>query len=168
MKISVLFAFVFSLFSLQEGDLHRSQHFDKQMFYKTMDSGNLLQVNDQFISIKTLSVPDRNAYEGALLMKEANLIQNKKIKLSLFKSGKLMLDSTIVNNNENCEFRFLRLIIQENSPPFLGYNKQISEDCKVIKKKFDGVPVLLQNIIRDYSKKEKTTTCLFPEFLKNE
>ncbi len=162
MKISVLFAFIFSLFNLQEGDLHRSPRFDKSTFYYTMSSGNLLQVNDQFISIKTVPLPDRNAYEGALLMKEANLIENKKIKLSLFRSGKLMLDSTIVKNSENCEFRFLRLIVQENSPVFLGYNKQISEDCLLIEKKFNSAPAPLQNIILDYRKKSKKTNLSVP------
>ncbi len=155
MKTSIIFVLFISFGSFQKNDFSHRQTFDKQIFYKTLSSGNLLQVNDQFISIKTVFLPDREAYEGALLMKEANLTDNKKKRLSLFRSGKLMLDSTIVNNKENCEFRFLRLVVQENSPPVLGYNKQINEDCILIKKQFKSSSIVLQNIILDYSRKSK-------------
>ncbi len=151
MKIYAFFALLVSLINLQEN----GQHFDKQAFYKIMSSGNLIQVDGQLISIKTVSLPDREAYEGALLMKKAGLIENKLTKLSLFKNGKLELENIIFKNSENCEFRLLRLIIQENAPKVLGYNKQIDEDCLLIKKAFRGSTVILQNIILDYCKKSQ-------------
>lgn len=152
MKISIFFFLFFSLLNPQENSI---QPFDKQAFYHAMLSGNLIQLNALFVSIKTVSLPDREAYDGALLMKKAGLVDNKKNQLSLFRSGKQILDNIILKNNENCEFRFLRLIIQENAPSILGYNKQISEDCILIKKKFRGSTISLQNIILDYSKKSK-------------
>lgn len=153
--MSLFFVLYFSLIIPQEKKLQTSQTFYKQDFYKGMLSGNLIQVNELFISTKTVSLPDRDAYEGALLMKKSDLIDNKKTKLSLFRTGKQKLDSTILENDENCEFRLLRLMIQENAPQILGYNKQINEDCILIKKKFSSSSVLLQNIILDYSKKSK-------------
>jgi len=162
MKTSIIFVLFFSLWNLWENDLPQSQPFDRQVFYKAMSSGNLIQLNDQLISIKTVSLPDRKAYEAALLMKKAGLLSNKRTQLSLFKTGKLVLDSIILVNNENCEFRFLRLIIQENSPFFLGYNKQISEDCILIKKNFNNSPVPLQSIMVNYSKKATKTKLAVP------
>ena len=153
MKISIIFFLIFSLVKLQENDLPHSQPFDKHVFYKTLSSGNLIQLDEQLILIKTVSLPYREAYEGTLLMKKAGLMDNKITKLSIFKTGKLKLDSIILTNNENCEFRLLRLMIQENAPLILGYNKQINEDCILIQKKFKSSESILQNIILDYSKK---------------
>lgn len=152
MKKSLLFMFFFSICNLQGNEFSPGQSFDKQVFYRVLSSGNLIQLNEQLVSIKSVPLPDKDAYEGALLMKKAGLIDNKKTQLSLFRNGKQKLESAILKKNENCEFRLLRLIIQENAPPFLGYNKQIEEDCLLIKKLFAGSAVLLQNIILDYSK----------------
>ena len=153
--MSLFFVLYFSLIIPPQKKIQTSQTFHKQDFYKGMLSENLIEVNALFISTKTVSLPDRDAYEGALLMKKSDLIDNKKTKLSLFRTGKQKLDSTILENDENCEFRLLRLMIQENAPQILGYNKQINEDCILIKKKFSSSTVLLQNIILDYSKKSK-------------
>jgi len=155
MNTSIIFCLFFSLLNLQENKLSTSQPFDKQAFYNTISSGNLIQLNEQLISIKTVSLPYREAYEGTLLMKKSGLLENKKTQLAIFRKGKLKLDSLILMNNENCEFRLLRLMIQENAPPFLGYNNQIDEDCLLIKKQFKSSSILLQNIILDYSKKSK-------------
>lgn len=155
MKTGIIFFLFFSLLNLHENKLSLSQPFDKQAFYKTISSGNLIQLNEQLISIKTVSLPYREAYEGTLLMKKAGLLENKKTQLSIFRKGKLKLDSIILMNNENCEFRLLRLMIQENAPPVLGYNNQIEEDSLLIKKQFKSSNILLQNIILDYNKKSK-------------
>lgn len=153
MKTSILFIFLFSILNLQE---NVSNHqFDKNEFYKILSSENLAQLEDMITIIKKVSLPDREAYEGALLMKKAGFLNNKKAQLSLFRNGKIKLDTIILKNKENCEFRLLRLIIQENAPPFLGYNKQIEEDCILIKKQISRSSILLQNIILDYSKKSK-------------
>lgn len=152
MKISIFLTLFFSLLNPQENN---SQLFDKHRYYQAMLSGNLIQLNAVFISTKTVSLPYREAYEGALLMKKSDLTDDKKTKLSLFKTGKQKLDNIILKNNENCEFRLLRLMIQENAPQILGYNKQITEDCILINKKFSSSNVLLQNIILDYSKQSK-------------
>lgn len=152
MKISIFLTLFFSLLNPQENN---SQLFDKHRYYQAMLSGNLIQLNAVFISTKTVSLPYREAYEGALLMKKSDLTDDKKTKFSLFKTGKQKLDNIILKNNENCEFRLLRLMIQENAPQILGYNKQITEDCILINKKFSSSNVLLQNIILDYSKQSK-------------
>ena len=155
MKTSIIFLLFFSLVKLQENDLPHSQPFDKQAFYKALSSGDLIQLNEQLISIKTVSLPYREAYEGTILMKKSGLIDNKINQLNLFRTGKQKLDSVILKNSENSEFRFLRLTIQENAPKFLGYNNQIDEDCFLIRENYKSTTVLLRKIILEYSKKSK-------------
>ncbi|MES2590663.1 MAG: hypothetical protein V4608_02175 [Bacteroidota bacterium] len=141
--------------NIDRRSLQKGQQFDKQVFYKLLETGDSTQINNLLVSVKTVSQPDRDAYEGALLMRKAGLTKNKKKQLSLFKEGRLKLDDAILKNNENCEFKFLRLIIQENAPPILGYNKQINEDSTFIKKNYTATSALLQKVILDYSKKSK-------------
>lgn len=155
MKIYV-FAFLFLLSLNSQGiNVQKGQQFDKQVFYHVLANGDSIQVNNMIQSVKTVSLPDRDAYEGALLMRKAGLIKNKKRQLALFKEGRLKLDNTILKSNENCEFRLLRLIIQENAPPILNYNKQIKEDSAFIKMNYTTTSALLQKVILDYSKKSK-------------
>ncbi len=155
MRINLLFFFFFSLPAFPAMVLSYNPLFDKKVFYKIIASENVSEIDRMITTVKTLSLPERDAYQGALLMRKAGLLKNKKQQLLLFKEGKAKLESTIINNEENCEFRLLRLIIQENAPAILGYNKQINQDCTFIRENYKSSPQPIQSIINDYSKQSK-------------
>ena len=85
-------------------------------------------------------------------------IQNNKrkgIKLNLFKSGRLKLETAIKKDKTNAEFSFLRLIIQEHAPKVVDYRNNIENDVAVIRSNFKTMPPEVQQAINDYSKKSK-------------
>ena len=96
--------------------------------------------NDQASMISMLSKvqkatvnSDQKAYLGAIKMRASAFKKTPKEKLSSFKSGQKMLEAVIFANPKNVEYRFLRLIVQENAPKVLKYNTKIKEDAKIIK-----------------------------------
>ncbi len=109
-------------------------------------------VNQQLKLLSNSSIKEKDAFEGALLMKKAELVKEKKEKLELFKAGKSKLEAAILKDAKNCEFRFLRLIIQEHAPKILKYQNNINEDAKFIKNNFSSNPEHLKKLIQEYSK----------------
>lgn len=55
-------------------------------------------------------------------------------KLSYFNEGKAILDSAILKKKNNAEIRYLRLLIQLNTPKFLEYDNNIEEDLVYLEK----------------------------------
>lgn len=121
--------------------------------YKALSSDNMEAIQIQIEKVQQSSLENKEAYEGALLMKKSGLLKgHAKQKLSIFKSGKTKLESSIIKEPKNAEFRFLRLIIQENAPKLVKYNQDIKEDVEMIKEHYKKFPTYLQQIIADYSK----------------
>lgn len=129
--------------------------FDKALFYETLSHGKLSTIESQLKLIKDLSGSDKDAFEGAMLMKKASKVAIPAQKLSIFKKGYQKLESAISKNKSNVEYRFLRLMIQENAPKNLGYHKNINEDVKLIIEGKNSVSKDIQNAIEDYSKTSK-------------
>ena len=129
--------------------------FDKSAFYNAMASDNLQEINTQLAIISTSSINEKEAYEGALLMKKAGLVTKAKEKLSLFKAGRLKLEASIKKNSNNTEFLFLRLIIQEHAPKMVKYNTDIEKDGLQIRTNYKSLSPVVQQAIIDYSKKSK-------------
>lgn len=101
---------------------------------------------------------EAKAYKGALLMKKASLLKRPKYKLETFKSGHDLLESAIENQPGNPEFRFLRLMIQENAPKFLTYHDDIKTDADYIVKNFQQLSPEVKKEVEGYSKTSKTLT----------
>jgi hypothetical protein len=135
----------------------KSQHrvFDKSAFYAVIKSGNTGEIEDQIIRVRELLIPEKDAYEGTLLMKKSGLVAGAKEKLSIFKSGRSKLESSISKDSNNTEYRFLRLIIQEHAPKVVKYQKELETDSKMIQTNFKGLSPFLQQVIFDYSKNSK-------------
>jgi hypothetical protein len=129
--------------------------FDKSAFYNAMASDNLQEINTQLAIISSASIAEKEAYEGALLMKKAGLVTKAKEKLSLFKAGRLKLEASIKKNSNNTEFVFLRLIIQEHAPKMVKYNTDIEKDSLQIRTNYKNLSPIVQQAIIDYSKKSK-------------
>ena len=85
--------------------------FDKSAFYSAMASNDLEVVNIQLSIVKSASISEKEAYEGALLMKKAGMVTKVKEKLSLFKAGRLKLESSIKKGG-NAEFNFLQALLK--------------------------------------------------------
>ena len=153
MKISFFVSIV--LFVFFSSQLPAQEKMDKQHFYKIISSENLELIDAEIIKMNTSSKSTFNPYKGALLMKKAGLEKNPAVKLKFFKEGKLLLETAIDNDNQNVELRFLRLMIQENAPKFLGYHSNINEDVNFIQENSNQLSAVLKSILLDYSKTSK-------------
>lgn len=129
---------------------------DRAKIYSLFDSGSLAEINAAIDKLEVEKTSLSNAYRGTLMMKKAHLLKAPGQKLNAFKKGSKILENEIKNNGENAEFRFLRLIIQENAPRILNYNKEIDNDRAVILHAFQKLDQDLKSEIRNYSKKSKS------------
>ncbi|MBK8608386.1 MAG: hypothetical protein IPL84_00015 [Chitinophagaceae bacterium] len=110
--------------------------FDKSAFYQAMAANDIVLVNAQLGVLKLAVISEKEAYEGALLMKKAGLVSKAKEKLSLFKVGRAKLEASIKKNTGNIEFCFLRLIIQEHAPKAVNYRNDLDNDVSAIQSNF--------------------------------
>jgi hypothetical protein len=149
-SIFFLLLFVFGI-----GKPVSAQEFDKATFYKVLSADNETDIAAQLSVVQKSSVKEKTAYEGVLLMKKAGLLKRPKDKLNTFKAGHAKLEPAIAADNGNVEYRFLRLLIQENAPKILGYRKELATDSQLINTNFNQLSPLLKQVITDYSKKSK-------------
>jgi hypothetical protein len=132
-----------------------TQHsFDKSRYYEVISSENINAVNEELKVIEGSSNPDKDAFEGALLMKKASFVKGPD-KLHLFKSGRSKLENSIKKNMDNTELRFLRVIIQEHAPKIVNYRGDLQNDAQIIQHSFRSLSPVVQKAIADYSKQSK-------------
>ncbi len=131
-----------------------NQSFDKLAYFDTINSGTEAKTFELLSKLKALATSnEKDAYVGALTMKSAHFLKTPMEKIEASKTGGQLLEGAINKEPKNVEFRFLRLIVQENAPKFLGYNKNIEEDCKLIKEKYDSLNNRIKNAVFEYAKK---------------
>jgi hypothetical protein len=128
---------------------------DKEKLYSAMSSEDLGKVNQQLKRVEPINSIEGEAFEGALLMKKAGLLKGAKEKLSVFKEGNKKLERSIDQDSINPEYRFLRLIIQENAPKILNYNKDLKTDQSILISKFKELPAPVKDAVLNYSKNSK-------------
>ena len=73
------------------------------------------------------------AYVVSLKMKQAKYKIFPWQKLSIFNTERKKLNKLIKMNPKNIHLRYIRLLSQENTPKFLGYNNFIKEDKEFLK-----------------------------------
>jgi hypothetical protein len=139
---------------------HSRQSFDKSDFYAVMASGNLRRLNAELAAVEAAPIAEREAYEGALLMRKAGQAGPPAVRLKFFRSGRIKLESALNTDSTNGEYHFLRLSIQEHVPHILKYSKDLEKDSQIIHATFRYLAPAVQRAIVDYSKKSKT---LHPE-----
>jgi hypothetical protein len=155
MYIKIFFNLLFVLTALTMQGVSQKINFDKSAFYAAMASDNLQEINAQLNIVKAASFNEKDAYEGALLMKKAGFNSKAKDKLSLFKTGRMKLEAAIKKDTGNTEFNFLRLIIQEHAPKVVNYNNELENDSLLIRTNYKTLSPIVQQAISDYSKKSK-------------
>ena len=145
----------FFLTSVATFSQENTSGFSRKEFYTTMANENSQKIDEMIDLLKKSVVSGKNAYEAALLMKKAGLLNGAGKKLTLFRQGRKQLDAEITKDNENAELRFLRLMIQEHAPGILGYRDSLQKDSAYIRQYFKKLPVEVQQAITEYSKTSK-------------
>jgi len=136
--------------------------FNRVSFYAIIIENDLKEVNDELLSLD--KTQGKQAYKGALLMKKSGLLPEAKDKLSFFKEGRKELEQAISRDSTNVEYRFLRILIQENAPKIVNYNREIKKDASYLRKNYKNLPDIVQKALLNYSKTSKE---LKPEDFKN-
>jgi len=154
-RLCTILAIALSLISVHTVKAQNASTLDRSVFYKTIASTDLEAINSQISSVSSSGEKNKEAFEGALMMKRAGLLKGPAKKLKEFKAGREKLETAMDKDANNAELKFLRLIIQENAPGILGYNKELKDDHKYIVEHFKTIPDATQKAIRDYSKSSK-------------
>lgn len=123
--------------------------------YDVLASENITAIDNQLKELANSKETSHQAYAGALLMKKAGLVKGPSKKLKFFKEGRKKLEHAIESHKDNGEYRFLRLMIQENAPDILGYNKEMEEDAAMIRQKYASLPAAVKDAIQAYSNESK-------------
>jgi len=131
------------------------QKFDKGAFYEAMKSGDIDVVEKELEVVRASATPNKDGFEGALLMRKAGLVKRPAEKLKHFKAGRIKFDTAIMNDKDNTEYHFLRLAIQEHAPKIVKYNKDLQADKQFILKEYKNLPQVVQQAILDYTKNSK-------------
>ena len=154
-KWTIYFVAVFLAVSGFAKTASAQQKFEKSGFYNVMSSGGIQEIDNELAIVESSSLSNKEGYDGALLMKKAGLLRKPKEKLKLFKSGRIKMETALLADNENTEFHFLRLAIEEHAPKIVKYHADIEKDKALIQKNFKGLPPVVQHAILDYCKNSK-------------
>ena len=127
--------------------------FSKSTFFETISDGTSEEVASMVTTLEnTTQSNERDAYLGAIKMKRAGQLKSLTEKSKMFKAGKELLETAISLDHTNAEYRFLRLIIQENAPSILGYSDCITADAKKVKAGYKSLSESVKNAIINYAK----------------
>ncbi|SFJ47469.1 hypothetical protein [Myroides guanonis] len=111
---------------------------------------------------KTTSLKENSAqrevYEGAALITLAKYEKQLKKKKELMQEGAGKLEVAIEQQPNNVEYRMVRLILQENLPKIVKYNKNIKSDKDFIVLHFKDQNKVLKEWIKEYAKESKSFT----------
>jgi hypothetical protein len=140
---------------MQKGIAQQRLRFDKEAFYNVMSKGDVNAIDDELIVVTGYATTNKEGYEGALILKKADLISGPRKKLDLFKAGRIKLETAIINNPDNVENHFLRLAIEEHAPKIVKYHADIEADKAIVKREFKNLSPVVQHAILDYCKNSK-------------
>ncbi len=124
-------------------------------FYTAMAGEDTLKINASLKELQSSSAPERIAFEATLYMKKAGYVRPVGAKLDMFKKGHAILEEEIIKQSTNVEYRFCRLMIQENAPRILGYRGEIDNDAEILKKQYSQLNADAKTALKNYSKKSK-------------
>ncbi len=132
-----------------------AQKFDRVAFFNTMSAGDVKQINAELTLLGAASFPDKEGFEGALLMRKAGLVTLPKDKLKFFKQGRIKMETALMADSTRTELRFLRLTIEEHAPKIVKYKSDIPRDRLFIQQHYKSLTPVVQKAIIDYSKTSK-------------
>jgi|SRR5690606_26732475 len=155
MKIKTVLTLLLAHISISCWAQNSSYNFSRAFFYDAIASDDLDKVEQNIKILEKTDIPEKEGFEGALLMKKAGWIKGLGEKLSVFKEGNKKLEGALSADPNNTEYRFLRLVIQENAPNILGYNNNLQEDSAHVRQGYASLPSEVIEAIVNYSKESK-------------
>jgi len=129
--------------------------FEKAAFYNVMSAGDVSAIDNEIAIVQNSSSKNKQGYEGALLMKKADLISGPSKKLKFFKQGRIEMETALMNDPDNTEYHFLRLAIEEHAPKIVRYHADIEADKMIVQNNYKDLSPTVQHAILDYCKKSK-------------
>lgn len=124
---------------------------DKEV-YALLESSTQTSIEQKLAELNSSDDFIQLGYKGALYCKYASHLPHPRAKLDYFKKGAEMLNENISNHTSSVELRFLRYIIQSESPKMLGYHQEKEQDLDFIKQHIEEIPKDLQEKITSYLK----------------
>ena len=106
------------------------------------------------------------AYKAASILLDSKYEKKLGEKISRFKEGAKLLESTITNEPNNIEIRMIRLSIQENVPGITGYKKNIKEDKKYLTTHYAEQNGPLKEYLKDFVLQSKSFSEKEKQFVK--
>lgn len=118
---------------------------------------NTTKLAGELQTVNNTEKPVLLAYKGAVKTLKAKFTKSKSDKKEFFKEGVTLIENAVKADPENIEIRYLRLSVQENSPRFLGYHKDIEDDKEFILKNYTNTSSKdLKSILKDFSLKSES------------
>jgi len=124
----------------------------RTQYPKAVESAEITnKIDAELLGVGAKSKPTLLAYKGAVSTLKAKFAKTKKEKKEYFKEGISLIESALITDPSNIEIRYIRLTVQENSPKFLGYHKNIVDDKEFILKNYaNNSPNSLKSLIKDF------------------
>jgi len=117
----------------------------------TQSKAKTLALYNKLVKITKKDNKTLVAYKGALTALISKQQKGVKDKKTFFKNGVLLIEYAVKSAPNNIEIRLIRLSVQQNSPKFLKYNKNILEDKAFIFKNINKVKsISLKKYIQAY------------------
>lgn len=115
-------------------DYDQNQHVEvrKGFVSAAENTGQRLEFLESLEDLRTNDDAFKSAYLGAAKTLYAECEFTPWSKYTYFKDGTKLLEAAIKKQPENVEFRYLRFLIQSQSPSFLNYNDQLETDFEMI------------------------------------
>jgi hypothetical protein len=100
--------------------------------YNTLDSKNRLKA---FLSkTENSNCKEFTPYIASAVMQQAEYVFSPLSKYNYFNKGKKMLEDYIKKNPSSIDARYVRVMVQSNTPGFLNYKSDIESDIAYIRK----------------------------------
>ena len=119
---------------------------------KAVESAEITaQLDGELAKINSSNKPVLLAYKGAVSTLKAKFAKSRSDKKEFFKEGVSLIESAVKADPSNVEIRYIRMSVQENSPRFLGYHKNIAEDKEYILKDYKSISSAdLKKLVKDF------------------
>lgn len=114
-------------------------------------SETITKLDGELKNVTFKNKPVLLAYKGAVLTLKAKFSKKKSDKKEFFKEGVSFIENALKTEPSNIEIRYIRMSVQENSPKFLGYHRNIEEDKEFILKNYASISSAdLRKIVKDF------------------
>ena len=120
-----------SFMNVRAGDIEKAP-LSTSFFEASANQAKRAEFHDFLKSVKSKSTVLR-AYYGASKALMAEVVSNPYSKLSYFKEGKELIEDAIKSDPNDAELRYVRFMIQQNTPDFLDYNGEMERDFAYLK-----------------------------------